>query len=204
MACILRWICSFQFIVLSVNASDLGSQGHTFPIEEVSLATYINEKLSRMSKTSLKAIETQICDHYMKCIAKPTPVKGLQKASVYREFFFDPAISVSTDIVDLENNAVIQKGTKINPLTLCSLNEELLFIDSTEEEQILWAKEQAENVKWILVKGNPLELEHKERRPVYFDQFGILTTKFGIKQIPARVSQEGLKLRIEEIPMEAT
>lgn len=204
MACILRWICSFQFIVLSVNASDLGSQGHTFPIEELSLATYIKEKLANMSESSLKAIETQVCDHYMQCIIEPTPVKCLQKANAYREFFFDPSISVAADIVDIENNAVIQKGTKINPLTLCSLNEALLFIDGTQEEQIHWAKEQTKNAKWILVKGNPLELEQEERRPVYFDQFGILTTKFRIKQIPARVSQEGLKLKIEEIPLEET
>jgi conjugal transfer pilus assembly protein TraW len=33
---------------------------------------------------------------------------------------------------------------------------------------------------------------------VYFDQQGVLTTKFGITQVPALVSQEGMRLRIDE------
>ena len=34
---------------------------------------------------------------------------------------------------------------------------------------------------------------------VYFDQQGALTSKFGITQVPAMVSQEGLRLRIDEL-----
>jgi hypothetical protein len=34
---------------------------------------------------------------------------------------------------------------------------------------------------------------------VYFDQQGVLTKKLGIQHVPALVSQEELRLRIEEI-----
>ena len=35
--------------------------------------------------------------------------------------------------------------------------------------------------------------------PVYYDQQGRLTRRLGIKQVPALVSQEGLRLRIDEL-----
>ena len=53
-----------------------------------------------------------------------------------------------------------------------------------------------------LVKGKPLDLEAKEKLPTYFDQFGSLTHKLKIKHVPAKVTQEGLQLKIEEILLE--
>lgn len=55
----------------------------------------------------------------------------------------------------------------------------------------------------ILVGGRPFELQEELQADyqdiiVYFDQGGALTNKMGIKASPAIVSQEGLKLRIEE------
>jgi len=55
---------------------------------------------------------------------------------------------------------------------------------------------------WILVKGSPFELEEKKERPVYFDQGGALSEKFGIRSIPCRITQQGEKLLIEEIPLQ--
>jgi conjugal transfer pilus assembly protein TraW len=37
--------------------------------------------------------------------------------------------------------------------------------------------------------------------PVYFDQQGSLIRRFGIRQVPALVSQEGLRLRIDEVAL---
>ena len=37
------------------------------------------------------------------------------------------------------------------------------------------------------------------RTPVYYDQQGVLTRRLGIKQVPAIVSQEGRRIRIDEL-----
>ena len=46
-----------------------------------------------------------------------------------------------------------------------------------------------------------LELVKAWRVPVYYDQQGTLTRRFGIGQVPALVSQEGLRLRIDEVAL---
>ena len=37
------------------------------------------------------------------------------------------------------------------------------------------------------------------KRPVYFDQHGQLVERLGIRHLPALVSQDGKRLRIDEI-----
>jgi conjugal transfer pilus assembly protein TraW len=56
-------------------------------------------------------------------------------------------------------------------------------------------------VKPILVAGEPLALTRQWKRQVYFDQSGHLVTRFGIKQVPALVSQvvAQRRLRIDEM-----
>ena len=39
------------------------------------------------------------------------------------------------------------------------------------------------------------------RIPIYYDQHGLLTRRLGIAQVPALVSQEGLRLRIDELEL---
>ena len=94
-------------------------------------------------------------------------------------------------------------GTTKNPLEVVSLSKHLLFFDGSDSEQVRHARALIDryggNVKPILVAGSYLDLMKTWQLSVYFDQQGALTTKCGITQIPAMVSQEGLRLRIDEI-----
>ena len=54
-------------------------------------------------------------------------------------------------------------------------------------------------MKPILTAGSYLDLMKSWRVPVYYDQQGVLVRRFGITQVPALVSQEGMRLRIDEL-----
>lgn len=54
-------------------------------------------------------------------------------------------------------------------------------------------------VKAILTAGSYLDLMKAWRTPVYYDQQGVLTRRLGIEQVPALVSQEGKRLRVDEL-----
>ena len=76
------------------------------------------------------------------------------------------------------------------------------MIDGEKEEQIKWVKEHIQQgvlTKVILIKGSPLKVEKELGVPVYFDQFGVLSKKFGLKQVPALIYQEGLFLQVREV-----
>jgi len=93
-------------------------------------------------------------------------------------------------------------------------NRELIFIDGRDKEQIDWLKsylvdnkKRKENkseavlieTRVILTGGKILELQKELEETLYFDQAGELTSKFGIKQVPALVVQEEKKLKLREI-----
>ena len=81
--------------------------------------------------------------------------------------------------------------------------ERLIFINGDNEAQVKYALTKREEyeglVKIILTNGKPLEIQRAKKIWIYFDQHGVLTSKLGIKAVPAIVEQVGLKLGITEI-----
>ena len=79
----------------------------------------------------------------------------------------------------------------------------MLFFDARDARQVRQARRLIDahdgRVKPILVGGSYLELMKSWRVPVYYDQNGALTRQLGIARVPALVSQEGLRLRIDEL-----
>lgn len=181
-----------------LQAGDYGIRGQVFLIQEQDLLEYLKNKLSSLSE--IERFESKIQQPYLKIAKEPKGVQ-IEEAREYRVYYFDPSITTSKDIHDHQNRLIVSKGARVNPLSMCSLAQDLLFIDGSKESHIKWAKEHGPLARWILVKGKPLDLEEQESHPIYFDQFGFLTSKLEIQKIPAKVTQENNQLKIEEIPL---
>lgn len=180
---------------------DHGVMGHVFPIKERSLLEVIEEKLkTAQANGTVKNLQTKFQDKVKQKISRPQAVSGINHTFVDSERFFDPTYVQPTNIKDHKGRVIISKDTQVNPLDHISWGEPLLFIDGDELSHVTWALEQSTG-KIILVKGAPLDLEQQYKRAFYFDQAGLLTRKFGITQVPARVSQAGTVLKIEEIKL---
>ena len=193
MAHFLTFLCIF--FSTSLHAKDFGIVGHTFPIREQNILDYIKERLSIATKGE-NEIFARIVREKSDAVKEPTALL-LPNALKYRSYLYDPTITANTTIKDSDGNVIVAKGSTYNPLDYFTLNNDLLFFDASQEEQLAWA--QKRQGTWILTKGKPIELEEKNGFPVYFDQLGTLTKKFNIHAIPARVSQEGRFLKVEEI-----
>jgi conjugal transfer pilus assembly protein TraW len=124
-------------------------------------------------------------------------VEGLTETQEERIFFYDPTLILSTDIKDAQNRILFPKGTVYNPLTQVSWGNAWVFLDGENPQHQYYAQTHPDETI-ILIKGKPLVLEERLQRPVYFDQGGRLTQKFGIGQIPCRITQEGQRLKIHE------
>ena len=49
------------------------------------------------------------------------------------------------------------------------------------------------------MRGRVIDLMRARKTRFYFDQGGNLTSKFGIKAVPATVEQEGKMLKVKEV-----
>ena len=182
---------------------DYGVAGSTFEIIEEDLLEVIESKLKTLeAEGSLQEHQKKIAKQAQEKIKRPKPVEGIQHTTKARSFTYDPSITVPYDLKDHQGTVFHAKGTKVNPLDYMSLSKPLLFIDGDNQPQVEWVlaqDSQSPQALIILVKGSPFELMEQLDRSVYFDQEGALTKKLGIFQVPAKVTQQGKHLLIEEI-----
>lgn len=181
-------------------AKDFGVQGATVAITERSLLEVIEEKLMRASKTGqLDSIQKEVQEKVALKAQNPARVTGFRKTTTPRRYHFDPTLTVDHDIKDHRGQIIHPKGTRINPLETLSWGQPLVFLDGEDESLVEWVLKHHPKAKFVLIGGKPLDLSKQYQKRFYFDQGGALIKKFKIQQVPARVSQDGYRLLIEEI-----
>jgi conjugal transfer pilus assembly protein TraW len=185
---------------LSVEAKHLGTFGHTFEIIEEDLLVVITKKLDALAADGTLTKHQLNVQAVMEAkIQRPTPAEGIIRTKKPRVFTYDPAIRIPSDLKDHKGNVFVKAGTIVNPLETHSLKQPLVFIDGDDETQVAWATQKSNDSKLILVNGPPFQLMNRYSRMFYFDQGGKLVKKFGIEQVPARVSQDARVLKVEEL-----
>ena len=171
---------------------------------EPDLLVELQAKLSEKARTGeLQALEHATRQRIVAAIETPPPVPGVTRGEHSRTYHFDPRVVVSAPIVDAEGHVLVAAGTRTNPLDVVSLSQPLLFFDARDAAQVRKAQALIEHyggkVKPILTAGSYLDLMRRWRIKVYYDQQGALTGKLGITQVPALVTQEGKRLRIDAL-----
>ena len=186
------------------TATDLGRIGPTYSIGEPHLLEDIQRRLQQRQRSGeLKMLEDAARARAVKAVAEPAPVPGLRAATTARSFYYDPTLVLDRNVVDDQGRVLFAAGTRRNPLEVVALSKRLLFFDARDPRQVRQARRLIEvhggRVKPILVGGSYLDLMQAWRVRVYYDQNGTLTRQLGIAQVPALVSQDGLRLRIDEL-----
>ena len=186
------------------TAEHLGVIGPVYEIAEPNLLDVILAKLRDAQSSSVLARLQQDAQRNAKrAIEEPAPVSSVTRTTRARSFFHDPSIVVPYAITDAEGKVIVAPGTRVNPLDTVSLSKTLLFFDSRDGTQVKRARsllnQQPGKVKLILTGGSYLELMRRWQVPVFYDQNGVLVAKLRIQHVPALVSQDGRRLRIDEL-----
>lgn len=182
----------------------LGAIGPTYEIAEPHLLAFIEQRLREKERSGeLQRLEEAARARGIDTVRQPPPVEGLRTTERPRTFYLDPSFTLDRNITDPQGRLMFAAGTRKNPLEVVSLSRHLLFFDARDPRQVKHARElsgrYAGRIKPILTGGSYLDLMKAWRVPVYYDQSGTLTRRFGIRQVPALVSQDGLRLRIDEL-----
>ena len=191
-------------LAIGVRAADLGTLGPTYGIAEPHLLNFIEQRLHDKERSGeLQRLMKEAQTRGIESVQRPAPVPGLRPTETARTFYVDPSFTLDRNVVDAQGRLLFAAGTRKNPLDVVSLSKHLLFFDARDPRQVARAREllirYGGKLKPILTGGSYLDLMKAWRVAVYFDQQGTLTRHFGIRQVPAIVSQEGQRLRIDEM-----
>ncbi|CCK04584.1 type-F conjugative transfer system protein TraW [Cronobacter sakazakii] len=176
-----------------------------FEISEPDMLQFIQQRLSAMQDSGeLDKLKNEAIERVKRNAVRPQPVPGLTAASENRTFIFDPTFTVAETITDMSGRIIALKGDRVNPLDRVPYNETLFFIDGDNADQMAWIRNEigkTTEFKVILVNGNIRETSEALDERVYFDQAGVLTTKFGFTHTPVRITRDDRALKIEEIAL---
>ena len=186
------------------HAEELGVVGPTYDIAEPDLLEVIQSRLNWMEKSGdLAKKQGEYRDHVIGAVEKPKPVSGLKATAVKRTFYYDPTMILDHDIRGEDGAILFVRGLKVNPLDHVSLRDKLIFFDGRDRRQVSFAKQTMRKLKGaakpIMVAGEPLNLMRDWKRRVFYDQGGALVRRLGIRQVPAVVTQDGKRLRVDEV-----
>lgn len=175
-----------------VGAKDFGTWGELYPIAEQDMLTTINTRLQAMKESGELDIQQEA---YKKAVIekslRPDPVDGLTLASENRTHYINPSMSVAEDIADHQGRVFAHKGDVVNPLDTVPFNQTLYFIDGDNPDHVAWMKAQkpaTEVYRVILVNGDIREATNALGERIYFDQKGVMSRRFALTAVPARVT----------------
>jgi len=187
----------------NVHAKSLGVVGPVYEVKEESVLVTIQNRLKAMESTGeLERRMEEARQRSIRSVEQPAPL-GVPASDKAMVSYYDPTIQVSEDILGHDGKIVVKKGTIVNPLDQVSLNSHLLFFDGASQDQLKYVLKRVREdtrIKPIMTGGKPLELMREWKQRLYYDQGGTLVSKLGIKHVPAIVTQEGKRLRIDIIP----
>lgn len=205
MKCLTCLALTLAVLSAGTEAKDLGTWGNVFEPAEQDMLVFIQNRLSAMEESGeMDRLKNEAIERVKRNAVRPPPVAGLTPAITYRTFSYDPTFTVNETITDMQGNVIARRGDRVNPFDKVPYNQTLFFIDGDNRDQVAWLKPQLNNVgnfKIILVNGNIKEASDALDERIYFDQAGVLTTKFGFEHTPVRVTRDDQVLKIEEIPV---
>jgi conjugal transfer pilus assembly protein TraW len=187
------------------RSEQLGTYGNTWEITELDAVESIKNRLTKMDKAGkMKEFWEDYRDKQLDGVNNPQPIPGISKVKEAKTWTFDPTYTFAETAKDNLGNVLVPAGTKINPLDYTQLSKAIVFIDGRDEAQVAYARQRTDanpKDKVVLVGGSYVKLTREWKRPVYFDQRGILVEHFNIKRVPAVLSQRGKQLVIEELAL---
>lgn len=197
-------LLSLLISTLAFNAHAAEQIGPLHPIVEPHMLKEIERTLKEKEKTGeLAKLQKEAIERSKRSIENPRPVPGIARVERARTFYWDPTIRIPQTIRDTEGNVIAEAGKTLNPLDYVNLSKHLFFFDGRDPQQVAKAKAIINHydgrVKPILVAGPVADLSRQWKSQVYFDQGGSLVRKLGITRVPALVTQDGKKLRIDEL-----
>ncbi len=201
------WVAAL-LLAAPVQALDLGRVGPVWPVAEPDLLALIQTRLEeKQASGELARIQTEFAARSRRAIESPAPVAGLARTNTPRSFLFDPTVTALEAVRDHEGKVLVAAGTRVNPLDYVSLSQPLIFFDARDREQTRLAlalrQRHQGRAYLILTGGSFIDFMKRHDLRVYYDQQGLLVQRLGIRQVPARVTQEGRMLRIDELKVGA-
>lgn len=178
---------------LQAKPKDLGVYGNLYPIEEVDLLAYIQERAKQVDQEELNKKMREDFEHSLEVSL------NVPEAKEVRTRYVDPSITVTSPVYDHKGHVIAPSGD-INPLEKIQLTDTIVALKESQMGIIPELKKYHKNLLLLLTDGNLQRAAEKIGQMVYKADSHMLE-RLGVEKVPSVITEEGTKLRVEEIPV---
>ncbi|HWP91768.1 MAG TPA: hypothetical protein VNN20_06190 [Thermodesulfobacteriota bacterium] len=180
---------------LQAEPKDLGVYGKLYPIEEVDLLAYIQERAREVNPEELNKKMREDFERSLEVSL------NIPEAKEVRTRYVDPSIIVTSPVYDHKGHVIASSGS-INPLEKLQLTNTIVALKESQTEIIPQLKKSHKNLLVLLTDGNLPRAAEKIGQMVYKGDSHILE-RLGVERVPSVITQEGVRLKVEEIPVKS-
>src|ERR1700757_4572645 len=172
-----------QSSLLHAEPKDLGVYGNLYPIEEVDLLNYIQERAKQVNP---EEVEKKARENFEQSLEVSL---GIPEAQEKRIRYIDPSITVSSPMYDHQGHVVAPPG-KLNPLEKVTLSETIVVLKESQIGIIPELKKRHKDLLILLTEGNLQRGMETAGQMVYRADNHILE-RLGVEKVPSVITQEG-------------
>ncbi|MDC5808805.1 type-F conjugative transfer system protein TraW [Vibrio europaeus] len=196
------------------SSKDFGIIGPTFPIGEIDMLQWIEQRLKHFERTGkLADLQNEFQSRVKRKVQNPAPLP-LSTTTTPETFYVNPSLTFPAPVLHPQTGEIIAaKGQTINPFDSATwptkhaegfpnveLSKVLLFLDARDAKQRAFAKQftHKKPIKYVLTGGHIEQTAQLLGARIYHAQDGFITHKLHIKHVPSLAYQEGVRWRIDE------
>lgn len=187
-----------QFFPALAQASgkDLGVHGKLYEIREEDMLSYVQRKAGKIDMRRLReSVERKSKESYAQHSSVSLNVPLVTEERVR---YVDPSVNVRNPLYD-HTGKMISPAETVNPLDHISLSKSILVLREDQIKRVLEEMDKREEeVILLLTDGDIREASLLADQAVYRTT-PFLLRRLQIEKAPSLVTQEGKKLRVEEI-----
>jgi conjugal transfer pilus assembly protein TraW len=169
-----------------------------WPIVEQDIRTTILERLTAHLPEIKARLTESLAAYRVPATTRPT-------TDTARTVYVDPSITLGADLVSHDGRVLATSGQRVNPLAVLPLRRTYLVVDGEDPRQVAWARQRIEAspqqpATVLLTKGALGEARRTlpDGTPL-FPAPPVLFARFPIDTVPATISRDGDRVRIDLI-----
>ncbi len=178
------------------SGKDLGVHGKLYEIKEEDMLSYVRRKAGEISMAALREsmerkLEESYAQHSLVSLDVPS-------ATEERVRYVDPSVNVRNPLHDHTGKMIFPAGT-VNPLDHVPLSKSILVLRENQMKRALEKTDKRGEKPILLLTDGDIQRASLLAGQMVYKASPFVLRRLQIEKVPSLVTQEGRKLRIEEM-----
>ena len=178
---------------------DLGIHGKLYEIKEEDMLSYVRRKAGAIDMQALresmeKKFEESYAEHSLVSLDVPS-------ATEERVRYVDPSVVVRNPLYDHTGKMISPAGI-VNPLDHISLSKSILVLREDQVKRALEKASENEKKPILILTDGDIQRASSLAGQIVYGASPFMLRRLQIEKVPSLVTQDGRKLRVEELTLE--